>query len=185
LREISNQRSYLASEHYPVTWFSARNISMSTVPVDSDEIWRILTDPATLAALTPLVRSIEATGSKWQWTLNGIEGLGLSVEAVFTERMEFTEQQQIVFSHDPPEGERERAAVEGVYDLTPAGETTTHLKVDLELLVDLPLPRLSRHAVEPVILSTMRLTGQRFASNLYGHLGLDPSTATITEVALP
>ena len=164
-----------------MTWFSARNISMTTVPVSSDEIWQVLTDPALLAALTPLVRSIEATGSQWQWTLNGIEGLGLKVEAVFTEQMEFTEREQIVFSHDPPEGERERAAVEGVYDVTPVSPTETELKVDLELLVDLPLPRLSRHAVEPVMLSTMRLTGQRFATNLYEHLELDPSTASIIE----
>ena len=168
-----------------MSWFSARNISMSTIPVGPDKIWRILTDSASLAHLTPLVRSIEATGSQWRWTLNGIGGLGLSVEAVFTERMEFTEWQQIVFSHDPPEGERERAAVEGVYDLMPAGETATDLKVDLELFVDLPLPRLSRHAVEPLMLSTMRMTGQRFASNLYEHLGLDPSTATIIEIGLP
>ncbi len=158
---------------------------MSTVPASRDQIWRILTDPSTLADLTPLVRSIEATGPQWRWKLNGIDGLGLSVEAVFTERMEFTEKQQIVFSHDPPEDDRERAAVEGVYELTWAGETATDLQVDLELLVDLPLPRLSRHAVEPLILSTMRLTGQRFATNLYEHLGLDPSTATITEVGLP
>jgi carbon monoxide dehydrogenase subunit G len=185
LQKISNQRYRSATQQFPVTWFSARNISMSTVPVGPDEIWPILTDPSTLAHLTPLVRSIEATGSQWRWKLNGIDGLGLSVEAVFTERMEFTEKQQIVFSHDPPENDRERAAVEGVYDLTPAGDTGTELQVDLELLVDLPLPRLSRHAVEPLMLSTMRLTGQRFASNLYEHLGLDPSTAAITEVELP
>lgn len=158
---------------------------MSTVPVGRDEIWDILTDPSMLADLTPLVRSIEATGSNWRWTLNGIDGLGLSVEAVFTERMEFTAREQIVFTHDPPEGGHERAAVEGVYDLAPAGDTETDLKVDLELFVDLPLPRLSRHAVEPIMHSTMRLTGQRFATNLYEHLGLDPATATITEVGKP
>lgn len=158
---------------------------MSTVPVTQDKIWEILTDPNMLADLTPLVRSIEATGSQWTWTLNGIDGLGLSVEAVFTERMDFTERTQIVFTHDPPAGTRERAAVEGVYDLAPAGKNATDLRVDLELMVDLPLPRLSRHAVEPLIHSTMRLTGQRFATNLYEHLGLDPANATITEVELP
>lgn len=158
---------------------------MSTVPVAQEQIWGILTDPNMLADLTPLVRSIESTGTQWTWTLNGIDGLGLSVEAVFTERMDFTEPTQIVFSHDPPEGVRERAAVEGVYDLAPAGKKATELRVDLELLVDLPLPRLSRHAVEPLIHSTMRVTGQRFATNLYEHLGLDPSTATITELEVP
>ena len=41
-----------------MTWFSARNISMSTVPVRSEAIWELITDPAMLADLTPLVRSI-------------------------------------------------------------------------------------------------------------------------------
>ena len=158
---------------------------MSTVPVRSDEIWQLITDPGALADLTPLVRSIEATGSQWEWALNGIEALGLKVEAVFTERMEFIDQRQIIFTHDPPIGSRERAGVEGVYDLTSNGRKATDLQVDLTLLVDLPLPGLSRHAVERVLLSTMRATGQRFASNLYEQLGLDPATVSVTEVPQP
>ena len=165
-----------------MTWFCARNISISTVPVRPDEIWQLITDPTTLADLTPLVRSIEATGSQWRWALSGIEALGLKVEAVFTERMEFIEQHQITFTHDPPTGGRERAGVEGVYNLTSQGRTATDLQVDLTLSVDLPLPSLSRPAVERVLVSTMRATGQRFASNLYQQLGLDPSTVSVMEV---
>lgn len=168
-----------------MTWFSARNISLSRVPVRPAEIWALITDPGTLAELTPLVRSIEANGSQWEWALNGIEALGLKVEAVFTERMEFVEQSKIVFTHDPPPGSRERAGVEGIYTLTPEGRKATELVVDLTLLVDLPLPRLSRHAVEPVLLSTMRVTGQRFAANLYEQLGLDPATVSIVEGSDP
>ncbi len=170
---------------HPVTWFSARNISVSTVPVPSDQIWKLITDPDTLAALTPLVRSIKASGSKWTWTLNGIEGLGLKVEPVFTERMEFTEGRQIVFAHDPANGVNERAAVEGTYDLTAEGDRATGLKVDLVLRVDLPLPGLSRPAVERIMHSSMRATGRRFASNLYEKLELDPAEVTITEIAPP
>lgn len=165
-----------------MTWFSARNIAISTVPVGPDEIWQLITDPTTLADLTPLVRSIEATGSQWRWALSGIEALGLKVEAVFTERMEFIEQRRITFTHDPSTGSRERAGVEGVYNLTPRGQKATDLQVDLTLSVDLPLPSLSRPAVERVLLSTMRATGQRFASNLYEQLGLDPSTVSVIEV---
>jgi carbon monoxide dehydrogenase subunit G len=168
-----------------VTWFSARNISVSTVPVSSDQIWQLITDPDMLAALTPLVRSIRASGSNWTWTLNGIEGLGLKVEPVFTERMEFTEGRQIVFAHDPPNGVNERAGVEGTYDLTPEGDRATGLKVDLVLRVDLPLPGLSRPAVERVMHSSMQVTGRRFASNLYEKLGLDPAEVTIGEVSPP
>jgi carbon monoxide dehydrogenase subunit G len=165
-----------------MTWFSARNISISTVPVRPDEIWQLITDPTTLADLTPLVRSIEATGSQWRWALNGIEALGLRVEAVFTERMEFIEQRQITFTHDPSAGSRERAGVEGVYSLTPTGRKATDLQVDLTLSVDLPLLGLSRPVVEPVLLSTMRATGQRFASNVYEQLDLDPSTVSVVEL---
>jgi len=158
---------------------------MSAVPVPVDELWPVITNAETLGSLTPLVRSIEDFGDHWRWTLDGIEGLGMKVEAVFTERMEFVDQSQIVFSHDPPANVRERAAVEGVYDFTPVASDVTELKVDLTLSVELPLPRLSRMAVEPVMHATMRATGQRFASNLYAHLGLDPSDVAISELPVP
>jgi carbon monoxide dehydrogenase subunit G len=166
-----------------VTWFSARNISLSRVPVCPEAIWSLVTDPESLASLTPLVRSIESSGEHWLWTLNGIEGLGLKVEAAFTERMEFIDQRQIIFAHEPRDGAHERAAVEGIYDLVPNGAAITELKVDLTLSVDLPLPRLSRIAVERIMHTTMRATGQRFASNLYVRLGLDPDDVAITELA--
>lgn len=168
-----------------MTRFSARTISASTVPVSSDEIWDILTDPSVLAELTPLVRSIEASGSQWLWTLNGIEALGIKIEAAFTESMKFVDGRQIVFEHDPPPGEKEHAAVDGVYDITPNDDHSTDLQVDLTLSVELPVPRLARPAVERVIKSTMRITGRQFATNLYERLGLDPATATIVERAIP
>ena len=166
-----------------MTVFSARNISASTVPVASAEIWRLITDPETLAELTPLVRSIEASGSTWRWTLERIAALGLDVDATFTEQMTFTDGRQIVFSHRPPDGRDEIAGLEGVYDLTPAGPEVTDLRVDLTLTVDLPLPGLSRRAVSTVLRSMMRTTGRMFATNLYERLGLDPSTVEITEPA--
>jgi len=168
-----------------MAWFSARTISASTVPVGSDQIWEILTDPSALAELTPLIKSIEASGDHWLWKLNSIEALGLKVEAAFTERMEFSDGRQIVFAHDPPTGTKERAAVEGRYDVDPAGDDSTDLKVDLTLSVELPLPRLARHGVEKVIHSAMRVTGKQFAKNLYERLGLDPADATIKELKTP
>ncbi|MEL7206984.1 MAG: hypothetical protein AAGK32_01905 [Actinomycetota bacterium] len=164
-----------------MTVFSARNVSSSTVPAPVDQIWPVITDPSTLAALTPLVRSIEAFDSHWTWTLEGIGSLGLNVDAAFTERMKFTEGRQIIFSHDPPPGAEEIAGLEGVYDLTPVGDDRTHLAVDLALSIDLPLPGLPRTAVEGVLRSMMQVTGRMFATNLYEHLGLDPSTVDITE----
>ena len=166
-------------------WFSVRTISTSTVPVESDELWKIITDPRELAALTPLVRSIDASGNQWVWRLNGLEALGVSIEAVFTERMRFTDGRQIVFTHEPPGDKHERAGVEGIYDLTPANQDATDLRIDLTLAVELPLPRLAAPAVDRAIRSTMHATGHRFAHNLYERLGLDPSTATITHLPVP
>ena len=165
----------------PVTWFSSRNISSSTVPAPSEAIWAVLTDPALLASLTPLVSSIEGDGDHWTWTLAGIDGLGLTVAPSFTERMEFIDERSIVFTHEPPPRSRERAAVDGVYELTPAADAATDLAIDLTLSVDLPLPRLARPAVEEIMRTTMRTTGHRFATNLYRHLGLDPRTVTVDE----
>jgi carbon monoxide dehydrogenase subunit G len=161
--------------------FSARNISTSTVPVAADQIWKQISDPASLTALTPLVRSIVVEGDLWRWQLAGIEGLGISVAPTFTERMEFIEPRLIRFNHETANGEKERAGADGTYELTQRGEET-ELKVDIALTVELPLPRLSAGAVERVMKATMQRTGKRFAVNLYHRLGLDPATITIRQL---
>jgi len=161
--------------------FSARNVSSSTVPAPTGEIWKLITDPPTLADMTPMVQSIEAAGSHWRWTLERIAALGLNVDAAFTERMEFTEERQIIFSHDPPADSHELAGLEGIYDLTPVGDDATDLAVDLSLTIDVPLPGFAGKAVEGVLGSMMRTTGRMFAANLYERLGLDPSTVDIAE----
>ncbi len=168
-----------------MTWFSVRNISQSQVPAPREELWAHITSPETLAALTPMIRSIEVVEERWRWTLHGVEALGIRVEASFTERMEFAGRRRIEFHHDPPAGERERAGVLGRYEFTEIDTEVTDLCVDLTLSVDLPLPRLAAPAVEQVIASTMRATGRRFATNLYDHLGLDPATAIINELPIP
>lgn len=161
--------------------FSARNISASTVPVTADRIWAQICDPASLTALTPLVRSIVVEGDLWRWQLMGIEALGVSVAPTFTERMEFIEQRLIRFNHETARGERERAGADGTYELTQRGEET-ELKVDISLTIELPLPRLSAGAVERVMKASMQRTGKRFAVNLYHRLGLDPATIVIKQL---
>jgi carbon monoxide dehydrogenase subunit G len=161
--------------------FTARNISSSTVPVSAERIWSQISDPASLTALTPLVRSIVVEGDLWRWQLAGIEALGISVAPTFTERMDFMEPRLIRFSHETAHGERERAGADGTYELTQRGDQT-ELKVDIALTVELPLPRLSAGAVERVMKATMMRTGKRFAVNLYHRLGLDPSTITIQQL---
>lgn len=161
--------------------FTARNISASTVPVTADRIWAQISDPASLTALTPLVRSIVVEGDLWRWQLSGIEALGVSVAPTFTERMEFVEPSIIRFNHETANDEIERAGADGTYVLTPRGNET-ELKVDISLTVELPLPRLSAAAVERVMKTSMQRTGKRFAFNLYHRLGLDPATIVIKQL---
>lgn len=163
----------------PVTWFSARTVAWSCVPVPPASIWRVLTDPTALAQLTPLVRSIEPDGANWRWTLHGIEGLGVRAQASFTERMDFIDGCRIEFTPAPPPGKTERAAIEGIYTLEATTDGGCTVAIDLTARVDLPLPGLARRSVEALIGATMRSTGDRFATNLYEHLGLDPAEANV------
>ena len=161
--------------------FTARNVSASVVPVNAEQIWKHISDPASLTALTPLVRSIVVDGDLWRWQLAGIDALGVSVSPAFTERMEFIEPRLIRFNHQSPEGTHERAGADGTYELTPQSDGT-ELMVDIALTIELPLPRLSAVPVERVMKTSMQRTGKRFAVNLYHRLGLDPSTITIKQL---
>lgn len=151
--------------------FEVTDESAMLVPVDRQRIWDVLTDPGLLADLTPLVDRIEDHGGLWRWHLSGFSALGVEVAPCFTERMEFTAPSRIAFSHDPPAGANERAGAHGVYELDDVDEGTC-LSVRMNMHVELPLPKLSRGAVERVMAASMRRTGDRFHDNLMAHLDL-------------
>lgn len=158
-----------------MTRFNSRNRSEADVPVSRAVIWKVLSDPALLARFTPLIKEIVPHGDLWCWRLSGISALGLHVAPSFSERMAFTEPERIEFRHDPPAGSDERAGAEGTYLLTELDGDATRLSIDIKIWVDLPLPRLSRRAVERVMAESMDRTGNRFAHNLYRHLDIDPT----------
>jgi hypothetical protein len=136
----------------------------------------VLTDPGCLTEMTPLLDGITVDGDRWCWQLSGIRALGVEVAPSFTEQMTFVEPSRITFRHAPPAGQTERAGADGIYELTEVGPDRTHLSIDLTLHVDLPLPKLSRRAVERVMASSMARTGEVFAERLYRHLGVDPAS---------
>ncbi len=163
--------------------FSSNNRSTAIVPASRQAIWDVLSDPDALASLTPLVKKITADGDRWWWELAGISALGVSVAPSFTEAMVFVEGRRIEFRHDPPKSggggiAAERAGVNGTYVLDDAPDGATKLAIDLTMCVELPLPKVSRRAVEKIMATTMAKTGEAFARNLYERLGLDPSKAT-------
>lgn len=160
--------------------FDARNISHAEVPAPRSEIWAVLTDPDLLARMTPLLDAISSDGDRWCWQMAGISALGVEIAPSFTERMTFTPEECIVFRHDPPPGADERAGANGVYELRELEDGRTKLSIDIALHVQLPLPAVSKRAVQRVMSTTMKRTGDIFADRLYQHLGVDPSQTVST-----
>ncbi len=163
-----------------LTTFSSRNVSEAVVPAAVSDIWAVVSDPGALADLTPLVQRIDADGDTWVWHLSGISALGVTVAPSFTEHMTFETERAIRFQHRPPDGHSERAGAHGTYELEEVADDVTRLAIDLTLCVELPLPKLTRRAVTKVMATTMQRTGDRFASNLYRRLGLDPGQLAAT-----
>lgn len=154
-----------------MTWFTAERESTAVVAADRSAIWEILTDPAAIARLTPMLERVEADGDHWVWHLETIEVLGHSVVPSFTEKMTFDDQTRIEFSHDPPSGEDERAGVEGRYDLADA-DGGTELSIRLEISVDLPLPKMASAGVTAAMKGVLRTMGNGFAKRLDEELGI-------------
>jgi carbon monoxide dehydrogenase subunit G len=154
-----------------MTRFSARDRSTEVVRADRAAVWAALTDPELLPRLTPYLHSIDVDGDRWRWNMARIPVLGLSVAPSFTEKMTFDEPRRIEFTHDPDSGQ-EKAGVEGTYDLEEV-DNGTRLAIDIDICVDLPLPGLSRSAVQGAMRGVIGVMGRRFATNLLRHLGAD------------
>jgi len=145
--------------------FSATKTSEATVSYPRDLVWDVLTDPATVAKLTPMVHSITAEGDLWHWQLVRIPVLGQSVELGFTEAMTYEPKSRITFSHSPKG--KERAGTEGRYDLSDTnGKEATHLRIELEVTVELPFPRLAKPAIQATMQGVLAAMGSGFSRSI-------------------
>lgn len=152
-----------------VNRFRARTRSEAKLRAAPERVWDVLTDPELLPVLTPYLKRIEVDGDRWTWHLTHIPVMSATVTPTFTEVMTFEKPTHIGFAHDSAKLD-ERTAVEGNYELTPDG-TGTRVAIDLEIWCDLPLPRLSRIAVETVMHGVVAAMGRRFSANMLRHLG--------------
>jgi carbon monoxide dehydrogenase subunit G len=152
--------------------FESTNVSEADVPAPREKIWAVVTSPERLAQLTPVIARITADGDLWCWQLKSISALGARVAPSFTEHMSFEDGCRLTYEHRPPPGKAERAGARGTYTLADLPDGGTHLAVDLTLCVEMPLPAISRPAVERVMSTMMARTGEKFAENLYSHLGV-------------
>ncbi len=153
-----------------MTTFSVTNASAEAISAGVDDVWAAMVDPNLLAALTPLIDEIAVVGDHWRWQLVSVGALGVHVAPSFTVAMTFDEPNLIAFDHDPPAGTTERAGASGHYVIEPI-DAGTLLDIELTMCVDLPLPALSRGAVERVMASTTQAAGDRFFHNLLTYLG--------------
>lgn len=152
-----------------VTRFRARNESEATIKANPERAWEILSDPELLVRFTPNLRRIDADGTTWTWHLTRLPVLSSAIEPSFTVLMEFEEPHRIVFNRNESRT-HENAGVEGEYLLEPIGGGT-RLSIDLSIWVDLPLPGLTRPAVERVMTTVVAAMGIRFGQNMRRHLG--------------
>lgn len=157
-----------------MTTFEQSTTAEAVVPIEREKIWAVLTDPAMIARFTPFVSDIHERDGHWIWTMSGLKVLGKGFSATFTEKMTLTDQTRIEFTHDPPHGQSERAAVNGFYELSDV-DGGTHLKTSLEVCTDLPLPRVSSAAVRKAMKGVMDGMGDRFSKNLLDHFGVAPA----------
>ena len=152
-----------------VHWFSASTTSEAVVDAERARLWDVLTDPAALAELTPMLSSVEADGDLWRWQMVKVPVLGASLTPAFTERMVMVEHERIDFTHAPPAGADERAGVDGWYTLTDT-DRGTHLATSLTVRVQLPLARVAAPAVTTAMRTVLATMGHGFARNLVRRL---------------
>jgi carbon monoxide dehydrogenase subunit G len=159
--------------------FSARTRAEAVVMAAQQDIWDVLVDPELMARFTPFLKKITAEGDHWRWEMSGLDVLGLKVAPAFTERMVFAEPDRIQFSHDPPAGAREKAGAEGWYQLAPADghDLATRLVTELEITLELPLPKAAGRAVRATMRKVIDTMGDRFSQNLLDHLGIEERSA--------
>lgn len=146
--------------------FSATKTSEATVDHPRDLVWDVLTDPAAIARLTPMVRSITAKDDLWHWQLVNIPVLGQSFELGFTEAMTYEPKSAITFSHAPAGKGTERAGTNGRYDLNDASKGSTHLRIELSVTVDLPFPRLAKPAIQATMQGVLAAMGSGFGRSI-------------------
>jgi carbon monoxide dehydrogenase subunit G len=152
--------------------FSAKTRAEAVVLAPQQDIWDVLVDPVLMARFTPFLDSITAHGDHWRWQLSGLNVLGAKVAPAFTERMVFEEPDRIEFRHDPPAGTTEQAGVAGWYALAPTRDGT-ELVTELEITLELPLPKASGPAVRAVMRKVVDTMGDRFSKRLLEHLGVE------------
>ena len=149
--------------------FSATTTAEAVVPHERSRIWDVLVDPALVAQMTPFVKRIAANGEHWHWSMTGLEVMGVGFAPSFTERMVLKDQERLEFHHEPPGDEKERAGVNGWYDLSDA-DGGTRLETSLEICVSLPLPRAAGPAARSAMKGVMATMGDRFSKHLLDHL---------------
>ena len=122
--------------------FSARTHAEAVVLAPQQDIWDALVDPDLMARFTPFLKRITADGDHWRWEMTGLDVLGIKVAPAFTERMVFTSRtgSSSTTTRRPVRRRRPGSRAGTRFAGRPDGGGTT-LVTELEITLDLPLPR--------------------------------------------
>lgn len=164
-----------AGYNAPMTRFTSSTTSEAVITADRERVWEMLTDPDTVARLTPLLDRIDVEDDLWIWHMGSIPGLPVRFAPTFTERMHFDPMERIEYEH-APRGGKEPAAVKGWYALDehPDG---VKLGIYLEICVALPLPKAANGMVTKVMGRVMDQMGDRFAQRMLAELDAEEVAA--------
>ena len=151
--------------------FTSTRRDVADVPHPVDAVWELLVDPGAVARLTPLVASIDVDEQgRWIWCLQRVPVPGRPLDLTMTEEMTFTPKTRIEFTHAPLEHGL-KAGADGHYELEPQGADATRLGIELTVTAQLPLPGVTRRAVEAAMQQVLSQMGNRFAHNMLRELG--------------
>ena len=105
--------------------------------------------------------------------MSGLEVLGVGITPAFTERMTFTDLEHIDFAHEPARRRPASAPASTGGTTSPTTRAARCCATSLEVVVELPLPRLSAPGGHAAMKGVMATMGDRFSRNLLDHLGVE------------
>lgn len=149
-----------------MAWVEVEVRRSREIAAERERVHQTVADTPTVAELIPRVQTATPLGpDTWRWTLEEHHALGHTVQPAFTVRIEDHAPSGVRFVHQPDPGAPDGRAGGGITLVAASSEATT-ATVDVEVSLDLPIPRLIRGAARALIELEVRRSVDRFLAAL-------------------